>query len=133
MHFFVFLKALTLVVPVFAAVPHSSTICDYYASPAFAGNLTSGNTAADQLRGMVELVNIAFAGNKSETPNGIQIPGILNDGNVNGTTVSLRKYFNGSLLSTNRDGKAVGVNFLDGGDTAPFQQFYASTPKNTNQ
>jgi hypothetical protein len=128
----VYFEVLTLAGVVFAGAPANSTICDYYASNAFAGNLTSGNVAADQFRAMFELVNIAFTGNHSETDTGILIPGILNNATVNGTTINLRKYFDGSLLSTNRGGKAVSVNFLDGGPNAPFQ-FSVPTQESSNQ
>jgi hypothetical protein len=109
--------------------PANSTFCDYYTSKDFTGNLSSGNIPADQVRAMVTLVNIAFSGNNTEAPNDVNISGILNNGTVNGTTVNLLKYFDGSLLSTNRGGKAVSVDFLDGGGS----QYLASIPPNTNQ
>ena len=117
----------------FAKVPANSTICDYYASRIFTGNLTTGNQAADQLRGVILYVNLAFTGNNSGIDKNVNVQGILNNGTVNGTAVSLLKYFDGSLLSANRGGKATSVNFLDGGANAPFLQFMADTPEDTNQ
>jgi hypothetical protein len=133
---YLYFLVLTLASAAFAIAPNpaapkpaNSTFCNYYTSRDFTGNLSSGNIPADQVRAMVTLVNIAFSGNNTEAPNGVNIPGILNNSTVNGTTVSLLKYFDGSLLSTNRGGKAVSVNFLDGGGA----QYLPSIPPNTNQ
>lgn len=49
----------------------------------------------------------------------MSVPGILAPGVYNGEAVNLLPYFDGSLKSTNRNGTAVALNFLDGGGAAP--------------
>ena len=65
--------------------------------------------------------HIHATGTKNPTLPGsmVSVPGILAPGMVNGEAVNLLPYFNGGLMSTNRNGQAVSVNFLDGGGAAP--------------
>ena len=50
---------------------------------------------------------------------GLEVPGILAPGKVNGTDVNLMPYFNGALQSSNRGNNGVAVNFLDDGGATP--------------
>jgi hypothetical protein len=128
-----YLRAIILVSSAFAARPANVTICDFYGSSAFLGNTSTGNANSDQLKAMFELVSYAFTGNNTPNDVNINVPGILNNGTVNGTTVSLLKYFDGSLLSTNRGGKAVSINFLDGGGTATIPIYTPLMDNDSNQ
>jgi hypothetical protein len=128
-----YLRALSLVSSAFATRPANVTICDFYGSGAFLGNTSTGNVDADQLKAMSELVSYAFTGNNTPNDVNINVPGILNNGTVNGTTVSLLKYFDGSLLSTNRGGKAVSINFLDGGGIAAIPNYVPLMNDDSNQ
>ncbi|KAF2806179.1 uncharacterized protein BDZ99DRAFT_510646 [Mytilinidion resinicola] len=109
------------IIAAFAAVgsamaqrPASTPICDYYTAA-----LLKNNTAANQYTLLTLLVNTAVIGNYT-TPNvGIAANGILNNGTYKGEPVSLLQYFDGALESTNFNGKAIAVNFLDGGGAAP--------------
>lgn len=76
----------------------------------------NNNTATNQFTLVALLVKTAvigvFTGNGTSNPTlpgGMNaVPGILSDAG------GLKKYFDGSLKSANRDNKAVAVNFLDG-------------------
>jgi len=94
------------------------SICDKYTTA-----LLKNNTAANQYTLLTLLVNTAGLGNftgpgtSNPTLPGsmVKVPGILAPGVYNGEAVNLVPYFDGSLKSTNRNGKAVSMNFLDGG------------------
>lgn len=98
------------------------SICDKYTIA-----LLKQNTGANQLTLLTLLVNTALIGNftgpgtsNSDLPGSmVDVPGILTPGKYMGTPVALAKYFDGSLKSTNSNGKAVSVNFLDGGGATP--------------
>jgi hypothetical protein len=65
------------------------------------------------------LVNTAVIGNYTQPNVGIAVPGILNpNGTYEGRPVNLVPYFSGALVSTNVNGMARSVNFLDGGGAA---------------
>lgn len=88
-------------------------------------NSTNGTTQSTLL---TALVNTALIGNYSPLGGKANVTGILNNGTYNGTEVSLLKYFNGQLRSTNRDGNATSVNFLDGGGADPLKQVSGALP-----
>lgn len=81
------------------------------------------NTPANQYALVTLLVKTAALGNftgpgtaNPDLPGSMmEVSGFLADGQVNGETVNLTPYFNGALKSTNRNGMATSVNFLDGG------------------
>jgi hypothetical protein len=64
---------------------------------------------------------------------GVKVPGILAAGMYNGTMVNLLPYFDGTLESSNRGGKAKSVNFLDGGGAAPLMKNMAANDMASNQ
>lgn len=101
-----------------ATRPSNATICDYYA------NLRYGeNTTASQGKLMQSVVSLAFAG-KGDLPNiNPEISGILNPGTFENEPVFLRPWFNGSIDSTNLNNQPVGIDWLDGGGTAPLYAF----------
>ena len=109
--------------------PTNMSICDYYATA-----LLKSNTAANQLAVLTLVVNTAVIGNYT-TPNvGIKVPGILTPGTYNGIPVNLLKYFDGSLLSSNRGGSSgVAINFLDGGGAAPLMMNMPANSTTSNQ
>lgn len=96
----------------------SQTICERY---------TPSNTT--QYAWISQLINLAFTGDYTPlpdlwpaNPNGTyQASGILDPNAVYRdpcyavTKINLVPYFNGTYKSNNRDGKAVAINFLDGG------------------
>jgi len=113
-----FLTSLT----VFAAVlgsavaqrPANTSICDYYTTA-----LLKENNATNQYTLLTLLVNTAVIGNYTQ-PNKNAVPGILNpNATYNGTAVNLVPYFSGAKNSTNVNGSAGSVNFLDDGGAAP--------------
>jgi hypothetical protein len=62
------------------------------------------------------------------------VNGILNNGTVNGTTVSLLGYFDGSMATSNRGGDSgVSINFLDGGGAAPLMKDMPAEDDSSNQ
>jgi len=101
----------------------SQSICDKYTIA-----LLKNNTAANQYTLLTLLVNTVglgnFTGPGSANPSLpgslVTVPGILAPGVYNGEAVNLLPYFDGSLKSSNRNGKAVSVNFLDGGGAGTF-------------
>ena len=108
-----------------------TSFCDKYSSALF------HSTAADkQLTLLTLAVNSALIGNYSNATAAnapVKPNGILNNGTYQGKPVSLLKYFDGSFASTNRNGKASSVNFLDGGGADPLKQNKAANDTNTNQ
>ena len=105
--------------------PANESICDYYTT-----TLLMNNTAENQMTVLTLVVNTAVIGNYTKPNVGIMVPGILAQGQMQeGIPVDLLKYFNGSLMSTNRNGVASSVNFLDDGGAAPLMM---NKPANTN-
>jgi hypothetical protein len=115
-----------LVVPnVNAQRPSNTSICDYYTTA-----LLMNNTAENQMTLLTLVVNTAVIGNYTKPNVGIMVPGILAQGQMQeGMPVDLLQYFNGSLKSTNQNGVASSVNFLDDGGAAPLM---LNKPANTN-
>jgi hypothetical protein len=64
---------------------------------------------------------------------GIKVAGILAEGEQDGEKVNLLPYFSGGLKSTNRDNKAVAVNFLDGGGAKPLMDNKPADDEKSNQ
>lgn len=108
--------------------PSGTSICDYYTTA-----LLKNNTAENQLTLLTLVVNTAVIGNYT-TPNHNAVPGILTPGTINGTDVSLAKYFNGSLASSNRGGTSgVSVNYLDDGGAVPLKMNKPANGTSSNQ
>lgn len=106
----------------------SESICDIYAEQLF-----HENTAATQYLLITLFTNTALIGNYT-TPNNNPVTGILiPDAFEDDTTVSLLKYFNGGLLSTNRGGNPEAVNFLDDGGAIPLAQNKPANGESSNQ
>ena len=116
-------------VSVLAQRPADVSICDYYA-----GALLETSNATTQNTLLTLLVNTAVIGNYTQ-PNKNAVPGILaEDAMYNGTKVNLLQFFDGSLASTNRDGKkGVAINFLDDGGAAPLEENKPATGTDSNQ
>lgn len=112
---------------------NSSTpsFCDKYSTALF------NSTAADkQLTLLTLVVNSAVIGNYSNAtaPNAAVKPtGIVNNGTYMGKSVSLLKYFDGTVASTNRNGKASSVSFLDGGGPTPLMANKPANDTTSNQ
>jgi hypothetical protein len=98
--------------------PSNATICDWYALKRYGANTTD-----TQNKLMQSVVALAFAG-RGDIPNiNPEITGILNAGVFENTPVFLLPWFNGSIDSTNLNNQPVGINWLDGGGTAPLYAF----------
>ncbi|KAH6692224.1 hypothetical protein F5X68DRAFT_250410 [Plectosphaerella plurivora] len=109
------LAALALALPALAQRPDNTSICDFYTTA-----LLKNNTGENQYTLLTLLVNTVVIGNYSEVNTGVKVPGILAEGEFDGTKVNLLPYFNGDLKSTNRGGNVgVSVNFLDSGGAEP--------------
>jgi protein-disulfide isomerase len=102
----------------------TESLCDKYTTA-----LLKVNNATTQYTVLTLVVNTALIGNYTQPNVGIPVTGILNPGTVNGTKVNLLPYFDGSLVSTNRGGKASAVSFLDDGGAAPLKM---NKPSNGN-
>ncbi|EME40748.1 hypothetical protein DOTSEDRAFT_74325 [Dothistroma septosporum NZE10] len=94
--------------------PANESICDYYTTA-----LLKENNATNQETLLTLVVNTAVIGNYTKPNVGIKVPGILAPGTGNYTGVNLLPYFNGGLVSTNDNGTAKSVNFLDDGGATP--------------
>jgi len=126
------LKSLAVAAAIGGAVaqrPANMSICDYYTTA-----LLKNNTAANQATVLTLVVNTVIIGNYTMPNVGIAVPGILANGTVNGTMVSLLPYFSGALASTNTGG-TVGrsVNFLDDGGAAPLLKNMPANGTTSNQ
>jgi len=120
-----FVIALGLAAQVMGQRPMNTSICDYYTTA-----LLMNNTAENQITLLTLIVNTAVIGNYTQPNVGIMVPGILASGQMQeGAPVDLLRYFNGSLMSTNVNGKAGTVNFLDDGGATPLMM---NKPANTN-
>lgn len=108
--------------------PSNTSICDFYTTA-----LLKNNTADNQLKLLTLLVNTAVIGNYTQ-PNKNAVPGILNpNATFNDKPVNLLKYFTGQIQSSNVNGTATAVNFLDGGGAAPLMNNTASNNTASNQ
>lgn len=113
---------ITLLPNVFA-----QSVCDKYTQALF-----NGNTATDQYKLVAALVNTALIGNYSKGAKNA-VNGILVPGDYNGQAVNLLPYFNGGLLSTNRNNAGSSVNFIDGGGAIPLAQGMPASDTTSNQ
>ncbi|SMY22495.1 unnamed protein product [Zymoseptoria tritici ST99CH_1A5] len=108
--------------------PADTPICDYYTTA-----LLKENNATNQYTLLTLLVNTAVIGNYTQ-PNMNAVPGILNpNATYEGRPVNLVPYFSGGLASTNRNGEAASVNFLDGGGAAPLMENKPANDENSRQ
>jgi len=110
-----------------ALAQNTTSPCDKYAAALF-----TVSNATTQYTLLTALVNTVVIGNYSASPMNA-VPGILANGTVNGKTVSLLQYFDGALLSTNRGGKAVSLNFLDDGGAVPLMMNKPANGTSSNQ
>lgn len=122
------LAVLAAATAVSAQRPEDEPICDFYTNA-----LLKENTAENQATLLTLVVNTVVIGNYTEPNVGIKVPGILAEGEVDGEKVNLLPYFNGDLKSTNRDDKAVSVNFLDGGGAEPLKDNKPANDNKSNQ
>ncbi|KAH8176608.1 hypothetical protein LIA77_05026 [Sarocladium implicatum] len=122
------LALLTAATAVAAQRPKDTTVCDYYTKA-----LLKENTAKNQATLLTLVVNTVVIGNYTEPNVGVKVPGILAKGDVDGEEVNLLPYFNGELKSTNRNDKAVSVNFLDGGGATPLMDNKPADNEKSNQ
>ena len=114
---------------VLAQRPSQTSICDYYTTA-----LLKDNNATNQMTLLTLVVNTAVIGNYTKPNVGIAVPGILAAGTYNGTAVNLLKYFDGSLLSSNRGGSSgVAINFLDDGGAVPLTLNKPANGTSSNQ
>ena len=111
-----------------AGRPSDVSICDYYTTA-----LLKEDTPANQYTLLTLLVNTAVIGNYTMPNVGVALPGILAPATYNGEAVSLLKYFNGCLFSTNTNGMPSSVNFLDGGGAAALMQDLPAFTMSSNQ
>ncbi|KAG6011626.1 hypothetical protein E4U41_005456 [Claviceps citrina] len=109
--------------------PKDEPICDYYVKA-----LLKNNTAENQATLLTLLVNTVVIGNYT-TPNvGVQVPGILAPGEIDGKKVNLAPYFTGALASSNRGGTSgSSVNFLDGGGAEPLKKNKPANDRSSKQ
>lgn len=78
-------------------------------------------------------MNTAVIGNYTQ-PNHNAVPGILAaNASFNGTAVNLVPYFTGALESSNVNGSAASVNFLDDGGAAPLMVNKPANGTSSNQ
>lgn len=117
------MKTSTLALGLGAAVvasaqrPKDQSICDYYTTA-----LLKENNADNQKTVLTLVVNTAVIGNYSHNPGSmVEVPGILAKGTGQYEGVDLLPYFSGGLVSTNDNGMAKSVNFLDGGGAEPLK------------
>lgn len=95
--------------------PASESICDYYTTA-----LLKENNATNQETVLTLVVNTAVIGNYTKNPGSLNaVPGILANGTGEFAGVNLLPYFSGALVSTNANGVAKAVNFLDDGGATP--------------
>ncbi|KAH7309998.1 hypothetical protein BKA65DRAFT_575796 [Rhexocercosporidium sp. MPI-PUGE-AT-0058] len=123
------LKLFALLTAASTVAAQALSFCDKYTTVLF-----TDNTAANQYKLLVAVVNTAVIGNYSETKNGAVVPGILAPGQVGGVSVDLLPYFNGVLTSTNQGGSSsVSVNFLDDGGASALKAGRPSNGKSSRQ
>jgi hypothetical protein len=95
--------------------------------------LLKDNNATNQLTLLTLLVNTAVIGNYTQ-PNHNAVPGILSpNATFKGSPVNLAQYFTGALKSTNVNGAASSVNFLDDGGAAPLMMNKPSNGTSSKQ
>ncbi|KAM4057264.1 hypothetical protein HRG_004094 [Hirsutella rhossiliensis] len=117
------------VTAVHAERPDDVSICDYYTKA-----LLNENTPQNQATLLTVLVNTVVIGNYTLPNVGVQVPGILTAGQVDGVHVDLLPYFDGRLKSTNTgSGRGESVSFLDGGGADPLRRNLPANNKNSRQ
>ncbi|KAK6595461.1 hypothetical protein H4I96_09780 [Botrytis cinerea] len=121
--------AFSLVGTIAAQRPTGSGICDYYTTALF-----KDNTASNQQKLLIRVVNRALVGNTYDRPtSGVMVNGILREGSYNGIKVNLLPYFNGGFVSTNGGNKPLSVNFLDGGGANSLRNYQPANSDKSNQ
>ncbi len=103
---------------VLAQRPSNTSLCDYYAIQRYGANTTT--TQFNLVQGIVAL---AFAGSSGVPNASASITGIFNPGTYNGVNVDLGSWFNGSIDSTNVNGRPTAIDWLNGGGKAPLQAY----------
>lgn len=98
--------------------PSTLSVCDYYAAQKYGSNST-----ANQLQLVQHIVSLAFAGRGNLTNISAESTGIMNPGVFENNTLDLKIFFNGSIASTNFNGAAAGINWLDGGGLTPLHNY----------
>ena len=75
-----------------------------------------------------------MGGNTSAVFGTVLVAGILTPGTFNGENITLLKYFDGSVFSTNtQNGQPGAVNWLDGGGVVTLQSGVFANSNSTNQ
>lgn len=130
MKFLTLIAGLSAAFAVVSAQSNNQSICDKYTTA-----LLKENNATNQKTVLTLVVNTALIGTYSNATGAPKnnVTGILNNGTFGGQQVSLLKYFDGSLKSTNRGGNPTAVNFLDGGGAAPLKENMPANDTNSNQ
>lgn len=131
MKFLTLIAGLTVALGLVSAQGNNNqSICDKYTTA-----LLKENNATNQKTVLTLVVNTALIGTYSNAtgPPKNNVTGILNPGKWEGRDVNLLGYFNGSLKSTNRNGMATAVNFLDGGGATPLKQNMPANSNSSNQ
>ncbi|KAH7115126.1 hypothetical protein B0J11DRAFT_594361 [Dendryphion nanum] len=121
------LNFIALVGAIGSSFAQNVSLCDKYTTA-----LLMQNNATNQYTLLTLLVNTVVIGNYTQ-PNKNSVPGILAKGVYEGEEVNLLPYFDGTLVSTNRNGSAVAINFLDDGGAAPLKLNKPSNSERSNQ
>ena len=108
--------------------PLNVPICDFYTQA-----LLNENSEANQKKFISLFVGTIFAGNFTATANNLPVSGVLVPSVFMGEAVDLRPFFTGANPTTNANGQASSVNFLDGGDINLLTQGKASNDPNSKQ
>ncbi|UKZ94127.1 uncharacterized protein TrAFT101_009014 [Trichoderma asperellum] len=105
----------------------NESICDYYATQRY-----GENNSTTQLLLVQSIVTLAYAGSAGLPNPPDDSSGIFNKGQFNGIDVYLRPWFDGSQATTNLNNQPVGINWLDGGATAPLLSFLNGSTNSVN-
>ena len=111
--------------------PDNATYCDYYAERKYGANDSDA-----QFQLIQSIVVLAFGGGFNLSNYTSNLTGILNPGTyLNPETheylgVDLHPWFDGSLDTTNSNGYALGVNWLDGGGLDPLYDYTRGAASN---
>jgi hypothetical protein len=124
MHIFSFLTLLLGLA--YAQAPDDISVCNYYGA-----KLNSDDTVG-QKQFITTFVQNLFGGSTSSVFSSTGVHGLLTPATYNDTTVSLHKYFDGSLFSTNT-GKADAINWLDDGGLVAIEAGMSSYTNSSNQ
>ena len=91
-------------------------LCDKYTTAVF-----TNNTEENQLKLLTAVVNTVVLGNQSVSVTGEAVPSLFAPAEFNGEKIEFLPYFDGTLETTNVNGKPGKVNFLDGTDAGSKQ------------